>query len=370
MAKKPKRTMPGWLAGPAYAAVRMGAAALQTLDINLSMRLARRAGGAFAQLPFTRGRLQRAIDHISWCFPEWPAEQVREYAIESYRHMCCLGAEMAAAPRLLTQDGYAEYVQIATITGVMSAMLRPGPVVLIAAHCGNWELLGYTMALLGFPMHALYRPLDSRPLDEWLQRTRRRRGLVLVDKFQAARSLPGIFDKGYPVAFIADQNAGDRGLFVPFFNRLASTYKAPGLMAIRYRCPVVCGVARRLSGLSAQAHAPHEVIESQHFRYRMELTDVIEPHEWENQPDPLFYITARYRRAIETMIRRAPEQCLWMHRYWKSRPAFEREGGPFPARLLEKIRALPWIAEGDVERIVAQSAVDGAEWRSRHARAG
>ncbi|MEO1130785.1 MAG: lysophospholipid acyltransferase family protein, partial [Planctomycetota bacterium] len=241
-------------------------------------------------------------------------------------------------------------------------------------HCGNWELLGYTLAVLGFPLHALYRPLDLKPLDRWIYRTRSHRGLTLIDKFGAAKVLPRVVTSGAPTGFIADQNAGDRGLFVPFFGRLASSYKTIALLAMRYEIPIVCGQAMRLSGLSAdraEDGADGVALDStgarrraQIFKYRLVIPDVIYPHEWKDQPDPQFYITARYRRAIEQMVRHAPEQYLWMHRYWKSRPRHEHLGRPFPDRLRDKIAALPWTTDEDIERLVERSARDAADLAS------
>ena len=176
--------------------------------------------------------------------------------------------------------------------------------------------------------------------------------MILVDKFGAARILPRLVDRRMPVGFIADQNAGDRGLMTPFFNRLSSAYKTIGLLAMRYRASIVCGQAVRQGRWSPDAQV---------FRYRIEIPDVIRPEDWEDHPDPLFYITARYRRAIENMVRRAPEQYLWMHRYWKSRPRHEREGRPFPASLRRKLETLPWLTDADIERIVERSERDARE---------
>ncbi|MEZ6210661.1 MAG: hypothetical protein R3B46_05340 [Phycisphaerales bacterium] len=62
---------------------------------------------------------------------------------------------------------------------------------------------------------------------------------MLVDKFGAARVLPALMERGVPLGFIADQNGGDKGLFVPFFDRLASSYKTIGLMAIQFGARIV-----------------------------------------------------------------------------------------------------------------------------------
>ena len=84
-------------------------------------------------------------------------------------------------------------------------------------------------------------------------------------------------------------------------------------------------------------------------------SDIIEPEEWRDADDPLFLISARYSHAIETLIRQAPEQYLWLHRRWKSRPRHERQGRPMPESLVEKIRNLPWMTDEELNRIVEHS---------------
>src|SRR5690606_3396992 len=108
--------------------------------------------------------------------------------------------------------------------------------------------------------------------------------------------------------FVADQNAGDRGLHVPYFGRLASSYKSIALLAVQHNATVIVGQARRIA---AGAGAPRGV------RYRIELQDVFGPRDWAGFDDPMFYVTARYRRGLEQLVRAAPEQYLWMHRIWK-----------------------------------------------------
>lgn len=347
---------------PAYLAVRTFTAALTTLTPRAAMDAARAAGRLYATSRPNRKRLERARAHLRVAFPDWPGDRIEDYAARSYEHLFALGAEIAFAPRLLTGEGWARHVVISNVGPALRELLSARPCVLITGHAGNWEVLGYVLALLGFPVHALYRPLDSPPLDRWVRRTRERCGLTLVDKFGAVTSLPGIIRAGSPVAFVADQNGGDRGVFVPFFNRLCSTYKSIGLLALHHNATIMCAVAPRLpardeAALSGRS-VPAVLADTRGVRHVFQVVDVFGPAEWNTHPDPLFYLTARYRRAIENSIRLAPEQYLWMHRNWRSRPAFERSNKPFPAALEEKIRLLPWITGEDVERIKEHSARD------------
>ena len=167
----------------------------------------------------------------------------------------------------------------------LRTLLDRPPCLLITGHCGNWEILGYAMGLLGFRIHALYRPLDLRAADRWAREVRGRRGLFLVDKFGAAQELPRIMDRGDLVGFVADQNAGGKGVFVPFFDRLASTYKSIALLAQRYNAPIVCGQALRLG---REGHDAPADLRRQTFRYKIHVSDIILPEHWADQPDPTF----------------------------------------------------------------------------------
>lgn len=369
MAKR-KRTLPALLHAPAYGALRWGLSLPLIAGTWPSACAAIVLGRFFAGLSLNRNRLARAKEHLRIAFPEWTQDQIDRCASYAYEHLFRLAVEFCFTARLLNEDNWAEHVEVLGLGGVhlpsatgmkgvgapLDVVLNGRPCVMITGHCGSWEVLGYTMALLGFPMHALYRPLDNKPADRWVRATRARRGLELLDKFGAMHRLPAIMARHEPVGFVADQNAGDRGLFVPFFGRLASTYKTPGLLAMRYNAPVVVGIARRLDG-------PEAWKVGKGFRYRLEISDVIEPADWKSTADPLYYITARYRRALEILIRSAPEQYLWMHRIWKSRPYHERIGKPTPGRLADKIRSLPWLSQAQAAAVVERSDREAEEAR-------
>jgi len=319
-------------------------------------------GRAFARMPFNRKRLLRATDHLHLACPEFDEAERIEHAVRSYEHLFMLAVEVTFAPRLMSEDAWIRHAELDNIAVGLRTILSGRPAILITGHCGNWELLGYTMALLGFPMHALYRPLDNRPLDNWVRQTRSRRGLMLLDKFGALKQIPGLLPAGAPIGFVADQNAGDRGMFVPFFGRLASTYKSIGMLAYHFGASIVVGQARRLGWNGREDRPVREGFASPHtgeaIRYRIEIEDAIHPEHWAEQPDPFYYMAARYRRAIERMILRAPEQYLWMHRMWKSRPRHERLNRPFPANLRRKLASLPWMTADELDRIVERSDLD------------
>jgi KDO2-lipid IV(A) lauroyltransferase len=332
--------------------------------------------GLVAGLPASRGaaralgdlyprlqpsRFSRAVRNITDAYPGIAPDSARSLARDSYRHLFQLAAEFAFVPRLVNEEGVSRHLYFGDIAPGLAPLLRSRPCILISGHVGNWELIGYAISMMGFPMHAVYRPLDARALDAWVRDTRERRGLSLVSKFGAVRALPPLIRAGHPAGLVADQSGGDRGLFVPFFGRLTSTYKSIGLLAMQTGATLVCGMARRLGDGEPPppgASGPRPLPGPASLRYSVELIDVFGPEDWEGRPDPLFYLTARYRRAIEAMVRRAPEQYFWMHRVWRSRPAHERLGKPFPPMLREKLSALPWMTPADVEGVIERSERD------------
>jgi KDO2-lipid IV(A) lauroyltransferase len=359
-------TLPMWLQDGISGALRSTITLPLSMGLRPAVGVGRGAGRLFATLPFNKRHIRRAVQNLDIAYPDWSPERKREMAIASYEHLMQLGVELAYTPRLVNHDGWSRQVRLGDVSGALTSLLRGEPCILVTGHCGNWELVGYTVSMLGFPMQAVYRPLDLKPLDNWVRESRQKRGLTLVSKFGAVRELPEGLQRGVPAGLVADQNGGDYGVFVPFFGRLTSTYKSIGILAMQFNATVICGMARRLkpgeradgtNTIATIGPTPNDDSRDG-MNYVIELVDQFGPSDWESQPDRLYYITARYRRSIEKMVRRSPEQYLWMHRIWRSRPPHERKDRDFPAALQEKIRALPWMTEPDLQAIIARSDED------------
>jgi KDO2-lipid IV(A) lauroyltransferase len=371
MAKpRPAIGTPAWYAQHAQAAALRAALTVPgVLGLSNALALADTLGEQAPRL--LKKHFRRATDNLREAYPEMPEHEVRALGVRCYQHLFRIGMEFVYTPRLLSKDSSPRHLAFTDVTPALRELLQQKKTLLITGHVGNWELIGYAISMLGFPMHAVYRPLDLAPLDEWVYGTRQRRGLTLVSKFGAVRALPPVLERGEPVGLVADQSGGDRGLFCPFFGRLTSTYKSVGILAMQSNATIVCGFARRLRpGEDPPAGAWNETVtgggtltDPEHaggLRYSVEVVDRFGPEDWEGQPDRLFYITARYRRAIEEMVRRAPEQYFWMHRIWRSRPPHERQNKPFPPQLKDKLLALPWMTQESVDALIERSNRDAA----------
>ena len=333
-----------------YLAVRAVTGFIQCFDVNQNLETAGLVGSIFGTL--TPRRCDRAADNIRASFPDWPEERIQKTAFESIRHMFQLFmVESMISPRLISPSSWSKYVRVGDVSGLLDLLLRGEPAIFVTGHCGNWELLGCVLASIGYPLVALARPLDNSLINDWLLGIREARGMTIVTKWGATPILQDTLRSGGRLGFIADQNAGDQGLFVPFFGRFASAYKSIGLLAMRYNVPIVAGAAKRMGD---------------RFQYQLHFADLIRPQDWADQPDPLFYITARYTRAIETMVRNAPDQYLWIHRRWKSRPKFIRDGHAMPSRLVQKIEQLPWMTQAERDWIVGNAESEVAVAKAGH----
>ncbi len=257
-----------------------------------------------------REHRNRAERHIRESFPELDDREVSRIALGSMQHLAMLAVELLLSPRLVSLSTWAGYVRLGKLDEAIRVLLRQQGCIMLTGHYGNWELLGFGLATLGFDIVAIMRPLDNEYLNHFLLDRRERSGLRLLYKKGATQEAPEILRQGGSLCFIADQDAGRKGMFVDFFGRQASTYKSIGLLAMEYKTPIIIGCARRCG---------------RGFSYEMTVNRVIQPWEWEGQPDELRWITQEYTRAIEEFVRMAPEQYLWIHRRWKSRPRCELE---------------------------------------------
>lgn len=259
-----------------------------------------------------RRHRKMAIDHLKLSFPDWPEVEYHRVAKASMRSLVYLGLEVLFTTRLITPTRWRRYARLANQRENIRLLVeRKTPLIYVTGHFGNWEVIGYTLATLGFDSYAVARPLDNPYINEYIMGVRQKTGLAILDKKGATQSMDDILSANGVISFIADQDAGRKGMFVDFFGRPASTYKSIGLMAMRYNAPVIIGYGQRIN---------------EEFNFEIGVEQIIYPHQWADKDDPLRWITQEYTSALERIIRRAPGQYLWVHRRWKHRPKGQQPG--------------------------------------------
>jgi len=293
-----------------YVALRIWALVIGCFPIETNLKTARLMGRIWWLL-MKRHRV-RAMDNLRPALGNHYSEaQLWKIARRSFEHFAQIYlVEMVMTPRLINQWSWSRYVTLHELGPALRELLADRGAIMLTAHFGNYELLGYTIARLGLPIHAIMRPLDNPLVNEFLVSSREAGGVNLLYKKGVTKSADEVVSGGGTLCFISDQDAGRKGVFADFFGRKASWYKSIGLLAIHHRVPLIVGYAARVRP---------------GFHYRIEVERIIQPSEWEDQKDPLGWITQTFAHALETGIRRWPEQYLWMHRRWKTRPREERQ---------------------------------------------
>jgi KDO2-lipid IV(A) lauroyltransferase len=155
----------------------------------------------------------------------------------------------------------------------------------------------------------LVRPIDNPKIEAMIDRARRSLGNRTIDKTSAARGMLQILRSGGTLGILVDLNTLDReAIFVDFFGRSASTTFIVAKLALRTGAEVL------------PVFAPWD-----EGRKRFELI-VDEPLKIErtgDEDEDIRRLTQQYTRVVEDYVRRYPEQWLWIHRRWKTRPAGE-----------------------------------------------
>jgi KDO2-lipid IV(A) lauroyltransferase len=247
------------------------------------------------------GRRAVALENLRRSFgADQPESEIRRLGRRSFEH---LGMNVVEICRyaLRRTEVMLSRVRLEGREHLEAAAAHGRGVLILTGHYGNWELLAAAHGLSGLPLSIVVRPLDHPLLDELAERFRRRSGAELITKRQALRDVLGALRRRRMVGILLDQNATRaEGVFVPFFGAPASTSKGLALIALRTGAPVVPIFLRREPG----------------GRHCVDVGPALPP-----PPDgQVTTYTAMFNRALEAAIRRAPEQWLWMHDRWRTRP--------------------------------------------------
>jgi KDO2-lipid IV(A) lauroyltransferase len=249
-----------------------------------------------------------AVFNLRLAFPGWTAAQCRA-TLRNMAH--CLGwqaVEFARFPRY-SRGNIEEVIEIEGHENFLEAQRRGRGVLVLTGHIGAWEVSSFAHAVYGFPMHYLARPLDNARLDAFVNRYRGLVGNEPISKNESARTVLKVLNSGGIVGILADQNTlPEEGVFVDFFGRTACTTTGIARLALHTGSPVVPGYAYWDDALR---------------KYKLRFDPAVELVETGNQEHNVFENTQRFAKIIEAIIRKYPDQWVWVHARWKTRPLGE-----------------------------------------------
>ncbi len=286
-----------------YMVVRNVVSAATALPWRTGRQLGRAIGSFYYRVDRRRRRVN-ALSNLAQAFPHKSEDELKTLVKGVYRH---LGAALLdslyfgrfvsnwPAERLYETRGLEKLADLPASTGA----------IFVTGHFGHWEILGAVASLLGYPVWSVRRPFDNAYLEEYLRSMRGVTGQRMLSKEGFLRQMIRLLEGGQNVAVLIDQDARRHGDFVDFFGRPASTTTAPARMAVRTGAPVVFAYARRIG---------------EQNRFRIVLSDVVRPRADADRQSEIQRITQRLTSDLECVVRRHPEEWLWLHRRWKTYP--------------------------------------------------
>jgi Kdo2-lipid IVA lauroyltransferase/acyltransferase len=276
----------------------------------LPRRLARAVGAGIGALAFHGlERLRRVgVRNLKLAYPELPQEERDRILRMEYRNLGWLMAEFCLMWGY-TAEGASRFIRYEGLENYLAARERGKGVLVLTGHLGAWELSSFYHSLMGMPMGMVIRRLDNPLVDEFVNRIRCRYGNRVIHKDDFARGLIASMRAGETVGILMDTNmTPPQGVFVPFFDVEACTASGMARIALRTGAAVVPGFL---------LWEPSEAKYVLRFGAEIEVTNT-----GDAEKDAIAN-TAVFTAAIEAYIRRYPEQWLWMHRRWKTRPPGE-----------------------------------------------
>jgi Kdo2-lipid IVA lauroyltransferase/acyltransferase len=291
-----------------YAAVWL---ILKTLGV-LPRTAARGLASGVAQVLYAiLPKLRKTAEfNLQLAFPEWSEAQRKAVIRGMLRNLGWMAAEFARLPRY-TKENIEQLVVLDEHENFLAGRGRGKGVLYLTGHIGAWELSSYAHALYGFPLHYMARPLDNARVNTLVNEYRCLSGNRPIFKNESARVLLKILRESGTVGILADQNTmPEEGVFVDFFGETACTTTGIARVALHTGAAVVPGYA---------------IWDESIRKYRLRFEPPVELIRTGDADKDVLENTQRFAKVMEQIIRKYPEQWVWVHARWKTRPKGEPE---------------------------------------------
>lgn len=305
MAKKNKLVV--WLE---YLPLRAALSIMGTLPRSAAARIGR---GIIATLLRIVPNLRKtAFRNLAIAFPEMDANEKRGIVGGMEESLGRVLGEMSRFEKL-TKEDLAEMIEFRfdpeTQRRYDEFRSEGRGTIIISPHLGNWELLVFAWSALREPISYLARPLDNPLIEKLTVKLRTRFGNRPINKTNAVSAAVKILREGGTLGILADVNTHPKeGVFVPFFGVDACTTSGPAMLAMRTNAVIipVCGVWDEAAGKYIAVHGK-----------------IIEPANTGDRKTDIVTTTAAFTAEVEKLVRAYPEQWMWIHKRWKTRPPGE-----------------------------------------------
>jgi len=277
----------------------------------LPRSMARAFGIGLAQVVYLfHGRLRRVgMRNLALAFPEKTEAERARILRGEFTSLGRQLAEVCQFPKY-TRENIEQVVVYDGLENYEQAYARGKGVLFLTAHFGGWELSAFAHSLHGHWLHVVMRPMDNEYLDRLIQRYRTMHGNKTVAKDDFVRGLMAAMKAGETVGILMDTNmTPPQGVFVDFFGIPACTASGLARIALRTDAAVVPGFT---------------IWDEELGKYRLRFDPAVVLVRTGDLDADLVANTQKFTRVIEDYVRKYPEQWLWVHRRWKTRPEGEK----------------------------------------------
>jgi KDO2-lipid IV(A) lauroyltransferase len=254
-------------------------------------------------------RLRRVGErNLELALPELPRVERIRILRGLFRNLGAQLVEFCRMPRY-TAENTRGWIRTDGLENYLAAKARGKGVLVLTGHLGGWELSSFYHSLMGHPMGMVIRRLDNRLLDDYVNHIRCLHGNRVLHKDDFARGLLTAMRAGETVGILMDTNmTPPQGVFVKFFGITACTASGLARVALKTGAAVVPGFL---------------VWESAEGKYVLHFGPELRFAESDDHEADILAATQQCNDVLESWIRRYPDQWLWIHRRWKTRPPGE-----------------------------------------------
>jgi KDO2-lipid IV(A) lauroyltransferase len=276
----------------------------------LPRNAARAVGAGIGAVAWTLlGRLRRVgLRNLELAFPEKSEAERTAILRGVYRS---LGWQIGEFCKMsgYTAEQASKFIRYDGLEHYLAAREKGRGVLVLTGHMGAWELSSFYHSLMGYPMSLVIRRLDNPLVDTFVNRIRCLHGNRVIHKDDFARGLLTSMHRGETVGILMDTNmTPPQGVFVPYFGMEACTASGMARVALHSGAAVLPGFL---------------VWEAAEQRYVLHFGEELALIRTGDTARDIVANTALFTATIEAYVRRYPEQWLWVHRRWKTRPEGE-----------------------------------------------
>ena len=246
--------------------------------------------------------------NLQIAFPEWSESRRNAVIHGMVRNLGWMAAEIARFPKY-SKESIEQIVVLDGNENFLEGQRRGKGVLFLTGHIGAWELSSFAHALYGYPLHYMARPLDNKRIDDLVNGYRCLSGNHPIFKNESARVMLKVLKEAGTVGILADQNTmPEEAVFVDFFGTKASTSTGIARVALHSDAAVVPGYA---------------VWDESIRKYRLRFEPPVEVIRTGDTERDVMQNTQKFTKVIEEIIRKYPEQWVWVHGRWNTRPKGE-----------------------------------------------